>query len=87
MGPCEVAIMTPLFTVHVNVVSVDAVTVAVSFKSPEYGKLRTTRLPTGKLLGADVVKVAVVSTIDPPVICHVLFVKLFTHRFELRVEK
>ena len=70
-----------------NVVSVDAVTVNVSFKSPEPAKLMTTCDPIGKLLGADVVKVQLVPTFDPAVICHVLFVTLFTHRFEFAVEK
>jgi hypothetical protein len=39
------------------------------------------------LLGADVVNVQLVPTFEPPVICHVLFVTLFTHRFEFVVEK
>jgi hypothetical protein len=47
-----------------------------------------TVLPTGKLLGADVVNVYTKLTIFvPAVICHVLFVMLFTQRFEFAVEK
>jgi hypothetical protein len=71
----------------VNDVSVDAVTVNESFRRSLAGKLRTTCDPIGKLLGADVVNVHVVPTFDPAVICHVLFVRLFTQRFEFAVEK
>ena len=74
--------------VHVNVVSVDAVTTDSSLIVLVIGKFKRIELPTGKLLGADVVNVQIEPDIFvPPVICHVLFVRLFTHRFEFAVEK